>query len=267
MFEDNRVTEEKQSCRTCVLASRHEGLGKAAVRMRSYATKYNDPFQAQIWQVARATSASPTYFLPIDINGVRFGDSRIGWDNPTMEAINEAYYIWPGRSIACVISIGTGLEEAIQLTSEPVALSISGVLGQLFRSLSPRQAFEVAVTQYCVSCVTSCERTHEQVSSNLAQFGINEPYKYIRLNVPQGMAKIGMQEWKRFKMITAMTDDYLEGSQIQELMKQATERLNSPEYYSVPVSAPPSGPNRRPIGRIEYTAAQRQIEARGNPTS
>jgi hypothetical protein len=265
MFEDPRVAADTTNCRTFVLASRPEGLGKAAVRMRSYATEDNDPFQAQIWQVARATSAAPTYFLPIDINGIRYGDGRIGWNNPTMEAINEANYVWPGRPIACVISVGTGLEDAIQVATESKAPSISGVLGQLFRSLTPKQAFELAVAQYCVSCVTSCERTHGQVASNTAKFGIDGPWQYVRLNVPQGMAKIGLQEWKKFQMIAALTEDYMEDINVRELKRQIAERLTSPEYYSVPASTSAPSPNNGPMGRIAYTVAQRQIEARGSP--
>jgi hypothetical protein len=267
VFEDPRITTDIRSCRTFVLASRPEGLGKAAVRMRSYATEDNDPFQAQIWQVARATSAAPTYFLPIDINSVRYGDSRIGWDNPTMEAINEANYVWPGRPIACVFSVGTGLEDAIQLATESRVPSISGVLGQLFRSLTPKQAFELAVAQYCVSCVTSCERTHGQVASNLSKFGIDGPWQYVRLNVPQGMAKIGLQEWKKFHMIAAMTEDYMGDIDVREAKRQVAKRLSSPEYFSIPASASTTIPNRGPMGRIEYTVAQRQIEARGGPAT
>lgn len=267
MFEDPRVVADTRSCRTFVLASRPEGLGKAAVRMRSYATEDNDPFQAQIWQVARATSAAPTYFLPIDISGIRYGDGRIGWNNPTMEAINEANYIWPGRPIACVISVGTGLEDAIQVTTESRAPSISGVLGQLFRSLTPKQAFELAVAQYCVSCVTSCERTHGQVASNITKFGIDGPWQYVRLNVPQGMAKIGLQEWKKFHMIAALTEDYMEDINVRELKRQIAERLTSPGYYSVPASTPIPDPNNGPMERIAYTVAQRQIEGRGSPAT
>ena len=264
MFEDPRVTADTRNCRTFVLASRPEGLGKAAVRMRSYATEDNDPFQAKIWQVARATSAAPTYFLPIDINGIRYGDGRIGWNNPTMEAISEANSVWPGHPIACVVSVGTGLEDAIQLATESKVASISGVLGQLFRNLTPAAAFELAVAEYCKSCVTSCERTHGQVVSNLSKFGIDGPWQYIRLNVPQGMAKIGLQEWKKFHKIAALTEDYMEDMGVRELKRQVAKRLNSPENFSVPASASASDTNKGPMGTIAYLVAQRQIAARGS---
>jgi predicted acylesterase/phospholipase RssA len=100
-------------CPTFVLATSLRAGG--AVRMRSFRTRYADPFPACIWQVARATSAAPTYFLPITIDDVEYGDGGMGWNNPAKEAIAEARDIWPDRPIGILISIGTGLEEALQL--------------------------------------------------------------------------------------------------------------------------------------------------------
>jgi hypothetical protein len=261
MFEDPRVAKNTNNCRTFVLASRPEGLGKAAVRMRTYPTKHNDRFDAQIWKVARATSAAPTWFLPIDIDGVSFGDGRIGWNNPTWEAINEADYVWPGRPIGCVVSLGTGLEDAIQLTTESKAPSITGEMGQL----PPKRVFEIAVADYCASCVTSCERTHVQVVSNLSKFGISSPWQYVRLNVPQGMAKIGLHEWKNISMIAAMTNDYMEDIEVQEIKTQVAERLRSPSDYAI--SSGSTVPAEGPAENRRYAMAQRQIVAQGGPVT
>ena len=78
-------------CRTFVLpTSIHAG---GAVRMRSFDTRYANAFPACIWQVARATSAAPTFFVPIEIGDVLYGDGGTGWNNPTKEAISEAHNI------------------------------------------------------------------------------------------------------------------------------------------------------------------------------
>ena len=65
--------------------------------MRSFGTRYADPFTACIWQVTRATSAAPTFFTPIEIDHVLYGDGGTRWNNPTREAIAEARNIWPNR--------------------------------------------------------------------------------------------------------------------------------------------------------------------------
>ena len=124
-------------CRTFVVAtSRHAG---GAVRMRSYGTRDADPFPASIWQVGRATSAAPTFFTPIEIDDVVYGDGGTGWNNPTKEAIAEAGNIWPNRAIGIVISIGTGLENALELKDEPTQLS------NLAKVLSPKYISEKCV--------------------------------------------------------------------------------------------------------------------------
>jgi len=83
-LKDSRVDR----CHTFVVAtSLHAG---GAVRMRSFGTRDADPFPACIWQVARATSAAPTYFQPIEIDDVLYGDGGTGWNNPVKEAIAEA---------------------------------------------------------------------------------------------------------------------------------------------------------------------------------
>ncbi len=99
-----------------VIAIRTRGAGAAAQRMRTYSTDIDDAFSARIWEAARATSAAPTFFEPITINGVKYGDGGTGWNNPTAEAIAEAHRKWPGRRIGCLLSLGTGLEEANQLS-------------------------------------------------------------------------------------------------------------------------------------------------------
>ena len=108
-------------CRTFVVAtSLHAG---GPVRMRSFGTRDADAFSACIWQVGRATSAAPTFFAPIEIEDVLYGDGGTGWNNPTKEAIAEARNIWPNRSIGIVISIGTGLEEPLKLRDKSTKLS------------------------------------------------------------------------------------------------------------------------------------------------
>jgi len=55
-------------CHTFIVAtSLHAG---GAVRMLSFGTRDDDPFPACKWQAARATAATPTYFLPIEIDDV-----------------------------------------------------------------------------------------------------------------------------------------------------------------------------------------------------
>lgn len=121
------------------------------------------PLSARIWEAARATSAAPTFFQPITINGVKYGDGGTGWNNPTAEALAEAYHIWPSRLIGCLLSLGTGLEEAIQLSEGNDGLS-EGFSRSLLQRLAPHPSFQLEVAKYCVTSLTSCEKIHRDVS-------------------------------------------------------------------------------------------------------
>jgi hypothetical protein len=93
---------DENTCKTFIIAVRTRAAG-AAVRMRTYNTRTDDAFPARIWEAARATSATSSFFKPITIS-VRYREGGPGWNNPTMEAILEAHKIWPNRPIGCLLS-------------------------------------------------------------------------------------------------------------------------------------------------------------------
>lgn len=64
-----------------------------------------------ICQAARATSAAPTYFSPLEIESQLFQDAGAsGFNNPTLEALQEAELRWPpSKHEYVIISLGTGL--------------------------------------------------------------------------------------------------------------------------------------------------------------
>lgn len=66
---------------------------EAAARMQIYNSRTVFAFPALIWEATRATSVAPTFFKPIVIDDVQYGDGGTGWNNPTEETIHEAYNI------------------------------------------------------------------------------------------------------------------------------------------------------------------------------
>ena len=191
-------------CRTLVIATSLKAGG--AVRMRSFGTREADPFDACIWQVARATTAAPTYFLPIEIDHVLYGDGGTGWNNPTKEAIEEALSIWPNRPIGILVSLGTGLEEALQLKDS--SEKVPRVVQSFLQNTAPKYAFQVAVAEYAINCLTSCELIHREITAR-ADREILEG-NYFHLNVPQGMSTIGLDEWEKLGTIKVLTERYMD---------------------------------------------------------
>ena len=188
--------------------------------MRTYGTRTDDPFGAKIWEVARATSAAPTFFLPIKIRGVTYGDGGTGWNNPTYEAINEAHDLWPDRPIGCLVSLGTGVENPAQLMADSRPAS-TGVIGSIFSRVAPTLDFKRAVAEYCVTCLTSCEKIHQEVSTNLDRNRLVG--RYFRLNVP-GIGSIGLQEWKKLEDIRTLAEDYMRTGEVRDI-KQVIAKI------------------------------------------
>jgi len=196
--------------------------------MRSFGTRDADAFPACIWQVGMATSAAPTFFLPIEIGDVVYGDGGTGWNNPTKEAILEARHIWPTRPIGILISIGTGLEEALQLKDKSTKLP--DLAQMLLDNTSPKRAFQLAVAEYAVQCLTSCEMVHREMAEH-PEHDVLEG-NYFRLNVLQGMSTIGLDEWDKLKTMIALTNRYMEHGEMKERKRKIANLLRCPQHAS-----------------------------------
>jgi len=213
-------------CHTFVVAtSLHAG---GAVRMRSFGTRDADPFPACIWQAARATSAAPTYFLPIEIDDVLYGDGGTGWNNPTSLAIEEAHSVWPDRPIGILVSIGTGLEEALQLIDK--SKKVPKAVQTLLDNTAPDYAFKLAVADYAVNCLRSCELIHRQFSERSSREILED--NYFRLNVKQGMSSIGLAEWDKLPAMIALTQRYMDSGDKTKEKRKIAELLQNPERAS-----------------------------------
>ena len=70
----------------------------------------------KIWEAARATSAAPTFFKQIEIGRKQpFIDGGLGCNNPSQVVLDEAEALFGARQIGCLVSIGTGQAEVIDI--------------------------------------------------------------------------------------------------------------------------------------------------------
>jgi hypothetical protein len=202
-LNDDAPLSDEFGCKTFVLSVRTDEIDRP-VLMRTYSTRSGHAFEAKIWEAARATSAMPTFFEPVIIDGLSYADAAIGWNNPTNEAIIEAGKMWPNRAIGCLVSIGSGLEKPIQLDYKAGKDSRSWLLNKL----DPKSSFKLELAKYCVDSLTSCEKIHQAVSSNYPD-RIAVDRNYFRWNVPQGLSNIGLEEWMKVGDVVALTDSYM----------------------------------------------------------
>lgn len=85
------VSDEAEKCRRLfrfVLACQKHNLNNQdmATHFRTYVNKnVNDSFNdCTIWEAGRATSAAPTYFPSMNVDGFDYVDGGLGFNNPVM---------------------------------------------------------------------------------------------------------------------------------------------------------------------------------------
>ncbi|KAJ7434423.1 FabD lysophospholipase-like protein, partial [Mycena latifolia] len=90
---------------------------------RSYDTPEEPAFDCKIWEAARATSATPGLFKPMEIGsgGVRprYIGGCVGHNNPTSLVVAEAQKMYPSQPVVLVVSIGSGHPDTIQIPRSP----------------------------------------------------------------------------------------------------------------------------------------------------
>ena len=173
-----------------------------------------DQIACRIWEAGRATSAAPTYFQSISFGtpAVEYWDGGMGCNNPTHEALIETSRIWGERRIACLLSIGTGLD-----VPPPITIPRFGLR---------RVRYLIAVASELKKIVTDCEGIHELVQEMCKYRTL--PIPYTRLNVPN-LGIFGMDEYKYKSDIRDATSTYLAdtrtGEKIEQACKDIAERL------------------------------------------
>ena len=129
-----------------------------------------------IWEVARATSAAPSYFEPAKIDGLAYLDGGFGANNPGQEIDREVRRMNNNsvNAIGILISIGTGLDDDAGRIIDKIGL--------------PRY---LNYLKFMKKCATDAEKTHEYLL-DLTKYRTS----YHRLNVEKGIGCMKLDEWK-----------------------------------------------------------------------
>lgn len=220
-------------CRTCVAARTSLGMqltvdvhsrfvcatfpnalnAPTPTLFRTYEPRQGRFIDCMIWEAARATSAAPTFFKPIEIDnghGVRsrYTDGCIGTNNPTDVVLREASEIFPDRKIACIISIGTGKPKNTMLARPSI----------FWRNM-PRVDVALAIVDIAGDCEKIAEATEHRFS--------NTPNIYFRFNVDRGMEEINLGDWERLDVVDNVTEIYVKSTKVSKAMGDAAAALRA----------------------------------------
>ncbi|KAI0842885.1 acyl transferase/acyl hydrolase/lysophospholipase [Hypoxylon sp. FL0890] len=112
--EEAPLIDEDSKCKIFVTATfEHAANNRGPLILRSYTNKQvkSELPTIKLWQAARATSAAPAYFKPIDVDGYKLVDGGLGANNPLGWLWTEVLSVFgPVRKTDCFLSIGTGIE-------------------------------------------------------------------------------------------------------------------------------------------------------------
>jgi patatin-like phospholipase/acyl hydrolase len=96
---------------TKVLVTAYEIQIRKPYFFKSWNAKTDAACDFDIVDIARATSAAPTFFPPVQVTSAgqtfAFIDGGVFANNPTMCAVADAWKLWPGDDLL-VVSLGTG---------------------------------------------------------------------------------------------------------------------------------------------------------------
>ncbi|PVH79896.1 FabD/lysophospholipase-like protein [Cadophora sp. DSE1049] len=215
MLEADRAT----GCKTFVCAVPAHNVSTPRL-FRSYQSTMPS-YSAKIWEVARATSAAPTFFKPIRIGekGMEevFIDGGVGNNNPVKLAIQEAMDEFPTDSrVACIVSIGTG---------RPTPIGLPNASGL-------RQNLPLGLIRVLKEIATDCQKVADELSEKyLDCCGL-----YHRLNVEFGLADIALGEWGRLNEVKTHTTAYLEKPEMRRKTKEIVDILLERDDTAYPLS-------------------------------
>ncbi len=179
------------------------------ILFRSYQS-HETHLGCKIWEAAWATSAAPTFFKHIEIgNKQPFIDGGLGCNNPSRVVLDEAEALFGTCQIGCLVSIGTGQAEIINIKKP-------GFLQQIIPT-------DVIKALKAIS--TDCEATHE----DMLQLFTNSPNTYFRLNVEHGMQDIELSEWEKLANVEAHTMQYLRKKEMDKKLSLVVNALKSPK--------------------------------------
>ena len=191
---------------------------------RTYRAPKNQTFNCTIWEAARATTATPTFFKRIVIGGPGFSqpfvDGGLGCNNPIAQVLEEAELVFPGRQIACIISIGAG---QAQMISIPKPRRLQRVL-------------PLEVVRAMEAIATDCERS----AQNMARRFQGTSNVYFRFNVEQGLQDVGLTRWDRLDEVTAHTEHYVRTVEVDQKLDAAVAIIQSP---AIRLEISPRGPS------------------------
>jgi predicted acylesterase/phospholipase RssA len=143
--------------------------------------------------------------------------------NPKRVKINTS-----GRFLAVTGKLVSNVGAGVKAVASNVPLANEAV--KVFRlpgGLKTVQRF----AEELVVLSTNCEDTHNKMLTLANSHDAHLQFPYYRFNIPSGMEKIGLEEWKKQTKIASLTWGYLRRYNIKREVEKCAESLLNPSAF------------------------------------
>ena len=217
---------------------------------RSYYAEGSPPSKCPIWQAARATTAAPSFFKPMEIDTppvpITYVDGGLGHNNPAHLAITEAGKLWSMGNKFCLVSIGTGQQSAKSIISESkletdletqrsmftqVKSSLSRVSSKIpYWNSAKNIPRGVLALLKMANAMTAIVTNTEAVHDNL-ELTSNQQFPYFRFNVERDVGDIGLQDYKKQHSLMVHTAAYLKTAESRKKKIECVKCVIDPSSF------------------------------------
>lgn len=231
--------------------------------------KYEGTTRCHVWQAVRATSAAPSYFDAVEIDGESFVDGGVLANNPCEMAVREARRLWPDRPIGLIVSIGcsTGADRSMVAGEAPSMLEQT--LGLLKAQLTDTAGTHAEMNDgWGLRTSGGYEYGGFASSADLIP-GVPDGAMYLRLQ-PTVKLKPTEEEFPMdtsdradlARLVTA-TDDFLLRKETMRKLDQLEQYMGclptiEPDYFLAQEQA---AAQARDVARRQREVAERQMKA------
>lgn len=219
-------------CPTFVVAKTIVQVDGPPTLFRSYAGRNARASICPVWQAARATTATPSFFKEMFIDnprpGIKYIDGGLGHNNPAEIALIEAGRLWTTAKAFCLVSIGTGRQKAV--TMDRVDQLQPDEQWSLFDKMKEfhsmtmlpewKTATELPIGVRSVinmahalsKLAFNSEGVNDRLQRTSCSTDLTKRFPYYRFNPDRDLGDIGFGDWKeeKWQHIAAYTKQYLD---------------------------------------------------------
>ena len=171
---------------------------------RTYLPPRHASSNCTVVEAARATTAEEPFFPSIEIGDANVKETFIHGGlrshHPVRAVLDEAMSIFPGQSISCVLSIGSGAQ---------------GITG-----------FKAASTAELPDVLKKFMNDGDHISDEVAKELSDRKVFYCRLSVDHGLENISFEDWERLGEVKTHTRKYLEKYDVSQKVSRLVQVLN-----------------------------------------